>query len=302
MRILRTGDSPFFSEEENLAPRRVCIFAFSQLTLCHVVSVTSHSHPLLFHTDLQPDIRLLQAYCLSSTSVLSQAFPTNSNARAAQHTAEPQQDPRPFLAFITAIARHPRHHQRTEESLCSLKWSRNVLLPAPLRPKTRHMQRHSTTVPTFADSPGMRPQVDPRSISTDSDSATRRVTTAPCAQVLAQQCEPASTENQTVVAPEQAEGSSATRTTLLEASDFEAVPTHAKSESSPASIANVCAHVHSGDANSARTPAASRKSHRVPSVSHECSRPVRRRARISRFCKDDSAPSVGSIKCRRASK
>ncbi len=51
-RILRTGDSPFFSGEENLAPRRVCIFAFSQPTLCCVVSVTLHTHPLLFYTDL----------------------------------------------------------------------------------------------------------------------------------------------------------------------------------------------------------------------------------------------------------
>src|SRR6266702_566808 len=49
---VRTGDSPFFSGEENLAPRRVCIFAFSQPTLCCVVSVTLHTHPLLFYTDL----------------------------------------------------------------------------------------------------------------------------------------------------------------------------------------------------------------------------------------------------------
>ncbi len=120
----------------------------------------------------------------------------------------------------------------------------------------------------------------------------------PCAQVLAQQCEPTSTENQTVVAPERAEGSSVTRTTLSEASDFETGPTHAKSESSPASITNVCTRVHSSNTTSARTPAASRKSHRVPNVSHERLRPMRRHARVPKFDFDDSAPHLGSPVCR----
>ncbi len=65
----------------------------------------------------------------------------------------------------------------------------------------------------------------------------RRVTTAPCAPVLAQQHEPTSTENQTMAASERTEGSTATRITPSEGSDFKAGPAHAKSESSPASVA-----------------------------------------------------------------
>ncbi len=69
--------------------------------------------------------------------------------------------------------------------------------------------------------------------------------------------------------------SAAARTTPPEGSNFKAGPTHAKSESSPASVANICACIHSGDAASMQTPAASRKSHHIPSISHKRLQPIR---------------------------
>ncbi len=226
-------------------------FAFSQPTLCRVVSVTSHTHPLLFYTDLRPDIHLLQVYSFTfdkrSFSDLSDqqrhtrcAAHSRTSARPSpvprlRHSNRPPSSQQSHATHTTASA--DRNHAMASNGAAPPH--RRTVAPIDLA-----MHRYAPRPrPSLTDSPRMRQQVDLRSIATDSDSATRRVNrTAPRAQVLAQQRKPASTENQTA--------------------------------------------------------AACRKSHRVPSLSHERSQPVRRHARVPHFDFDDSAPRIGSPACR----
>src|SRR6266702_3196809 len=66
---------------------------------------------------------------LRSTSTHFQPFPTNSNTHAAQHTAEPQQEPCPFPTFVTAIVHHPHHCQHRQKPRHGLKQSHTTSLP-----------------------------------------------------------------------------------------------------------------------------------------------------------------------------
>src|SRR6266702_6221503 len=98
---------------------------------------------------------------LRSTSAHFQTFPTNSDTRAAQHTAEPQQDPRPFPAFVTAIARHPHHHQRRQKPCHGLKRSLTSSSRCHCTSRPRHTQTCTVPAPAFTNTPDMRPRVDP---------------------------------------------------------------------------------------------------------------------------------------------
>jgi len=199
--------------------------------------------------------------------------------------------------------RRPCHCLDKQESHCSLKWSCTTSSLHHCAHRPHHIQTYTATIPTLTDSPEKHLQVNPQSIATSSDWQCAELPqstmpTSPSSTVQAHEhCRPRSRPTPVF---EQLD-SKVARTTPPEGSDFKAGYTHAKSKSSPVSIANICAHIHSSNAASTWTPAASRKSHHVPSISHKHLQPMRQCVRISYFGKDDSAPSVGSIKCRWAS-
>src|SRR6266581_3974306 len=67
------------------------------------------------------------------------------------------------------------------------------------------------------------------------------------------QHKPTSTESQTVIELKQTEGSTATRVTTPEASDFESGPARAECKSNPTSAANVCTRHQRADPCLAQT-------------------------------------------------
>jgi len=139
-RLLRTGDSPFFSGEENLAPRLIRIFALSHLIDKFASRPPKPTDLICLYSFRTPTFVSAPVYRLSDFSVRFQAFPTNSDTRTAQHTAEPQQDPRPFPAFVTAIAGRPYHCPHKQESRRGLKRSHYTSSPCRCAHRPRHMR------------------------------------------------------------------------------------------------------------------------------------------------------------------
>ncbi len=84
---------------------------------------------------------------LRSTSAHFQPFLTNSDTRTAQHTAEPQQEPRPFPTFVTAIVRHPHHGQHRQKPCHGLKQSRTTSSLHHCAHRPRHAQICTTPTP-----------------------------------------------------------------------------------------------------------------------------------------------------------
>ena len=170
----------------------------------------------------------------------------------------------------------PCHCLGKQELRCSLKWGCTTSSLHCCARRPHHIQTYTVTIPTLADSPEKHLQVNPQSIATSSNWQCAELPqsttpTSPSSTAQAREhCRPRSRPTPVFERLD----SAAARTTPPEGSDFKAGHTHAKSESSTASIANICACVHSGDAASVQTLAASRKSHHIPSVSHKHSQPM----------------------------